>query len=140
MKRHANLWQDVVSFQNLYLAYAKARKGKLSRNEVARFGFNLENELLNLQQELENGIYFPGNYRLFKIYERKPRIISAAPFKDRVVHHALMNIIEPLLDKRLIFDTYACRKGKGVHKAVDRYQKWSIRDLCITPPPNMDKC
>ena len=67
----------------------------------------------------------PSDYRIFTIYERKPRQISAAPFKDRVVHHALMNIVEPLLDKRFIFDTHACRKKHGVHLAVKRYQTWA---------------
>ena len=71
--------------------------------------------------------YRPGAYRLFTIYERKPRLIAAAPFPDRVVHHAVMNVIEPPLDRRFIIDSYACRKGKGVHLAVDRYQGWAQR-------------
>lgn len=64
---------------------------------------------------------WPGAYRLFRIYARKPRIIAAAPFRDRVVHHALMNLIELNLDRIFIYDSYACRRGKGVHAAVDRY-------------------
>lgn len=125
MKRFGFLWDKIISFENLLLAYKKARKGKQNRDDVALFGLNLEKELFQLQQELRNKTYCPGMYRIFTIYERKPRQISAAPFRDRVVHHALMNIVEPLIDKRFIFDSYACRKGKGVHKAVDRYQKWS---------------
>lgn len=121
MKRLGHLWEILVSTDNLYDAFYKARKGKRQRHEVATFTLNLELEILQLQQELMNGSYHPGGYRQFTIYERKPRIISAAPFRDRVVHHALMNVIEPL-DKRFIYDSYACRKGKGVHRAVDRYQ------------------
>jgi retron-type reverse transcriptase len=117
----------VVSFDNLLLAYRKARRGKGSRPDVALFALNLERELLGLQRELQDDSYRPGAYRLFEIYERKPRLIAAAPFRDRVVHHALMNLIEPPLDRTFIHDSYACRHGKGVHAAVDRYQAWAQR-------------
>ena len=92
---------------------------------MARFSLDLEQALLELQQELGSGAYTPGAYRQFTVYERKPRVISVAPFRDRVAHHALMNVLEPLLDKRFIPDTYACRKDKGVHRAVDRYQQFA---------------
>jgi RNA-directed DNA polymerase len=127
MKRLDGLWPKVTSFENLLLAFRKARRGKRRKTDVARFGLNLEIELLRLQRELLWGDYQPGGYRLFKIYERKPRIISAALFRDRVVHHAVMNLIEPLLDRAFIHDSYACRKGKGVHAAIDRYQGWAHR-------------
>lgn len=125
MKRLNHLWDKVTSFENLLLAYQKARKSKRNRKEVAYFGLELEKELLAIQAALRQQHWKPGAYRVFTIYERKPRQISAAPFRDRVVHHALMNIVEPLLDKRFIFDTHACRKGHGVHLAVKRYQEWS---------------
>jgi RNA-directed DNA polymerase len=127
MKRLNNLWQQIITFDNLLLAYKKARYGKQQKQSVAQFTLNLESELFTLQQQLIEGSYQPGGYRLFTIYERKPRIIAAAPFRDRVVHHALMNIIEPPLDKQFIHDSYACRQGKGVHKAIDRYQNWAKR-------------
>ncbi len=127
MKRFGNLWPGLVSFDNLLLAWRKAGRGKRRRDEVARFGVELERELFSLQEELVEGSYLPGAYRQFWIYERKPRLISAAPFRDRVVHHAVMNLIEPLLDSRFIYDCYACRKDKGVHRAVRRYQVWSKR-------------
>jgi RNA-directed DNA polymerase len=125
MKRLSGIWPQLVSFQNLLLLYRKARRGKRSRPGVAEFGLDLERELIALQRELENGAYKPGAYRLFTIYDRKPRVIAAAPFRDRVVHHAVMNLIEPPLDRTFISDSYACRRGKGVHAAVDRYQAWS---------------
>lgn len=103
------------------------KREKANGSEVAEFALNLEAELLSLQHELAGGIYLPGEYRQFNLYERKPRLISAAPFRDRVAHHALMNVVEPLLDKSYIFDSYACRKGKGVHLAVSRYQHWAKR-------------
>ena len=125
MNRLGRIWPAVISFENLLIAYRKARKGKQSVSAVAEFTLNLESELLSLQQELTDFSYQPGRYRLFTIYERKKRQIAAAPFRDRVVHHALMNIIEPSIDRRFIFDSYACRQGKGVHAAVNRYQQWS---------------
>ncbi|MCP4696445.1 MAG: RNA-directed DNA polymerase [Gammaproteobacteria bacterium] len=127
MKRLTNLWPQLVSFENLWLAWRKARKGKRSKAATIAFSLNLEAELLALQRELQNGSYCPGAYRLFTIYEGKPRTIAAAPFRDRVVHHALLNLIEAPLDRRFIHDSYACRKGKGVHKAVARYQEWAQR-------------
>ncbi len=125
MKRLGKIWPEVISFDNLYCAYLRARKGKQSVPSVAEFTLNLETELLNLQQELASHTYQPGRYRLFTIYERKKRQIAAALFRDRVVHHAIMNIIEPPIDRCFIFDSYACRLGKGVHAAVNRYQQWS---------------
>lgn len=127
MKRLGGVWESVVGFDNLYLAYRKARRGKGASPDVARFGLNLERELLALQRDLVSGAYRPGPYRLFTIYERKPRQIAAAPFRDRVVHHAVMNLVEPPLDRTFVYDSYACRKDKGVHKAVDRYQVWARR-------------
>ena len=92
-----------------------------------QFECNLEPELLQLQRELQSGEYLPGDYRLFTLYERKPRQISAAPFRDRVVHHAIMNVIEARIDRSFIDDSYACRHGKGTHAAVDKYQQWAHR-------------
>ena len=93
----------------------------------SRFNLNLENELLGLQRELLEKTYRHGGYRDFFIYDPKRRLISAAPYRDRVVHHALCNIIEPLFERSFIADTYACRKGKGSHAAVDRYSGYARR-------------
>ncbi len=127
MKRLGGVWSRIVRFENLLCAWRKARRGKGQSPELARFALNLEPELIALQRELESGDYTPGGYRLFTLYERKPRQIAAAPFRDRVVHHALMNLLEPQLDRTFIYDSYACRVGKGVHKAVARYQRWAQR-------------
>ena len=116
---------------NLFEAFRKARKGKRRRPDVAQFSLDLEQELCALQGELAGGGYMPGAYRQFTVYERKPRLISVAPFRDRVVHHAVMNVLEPLLDKRFIRDTYACRKDKGVHRAVDRYQQFAKNNAYV---------
>jgi retron-type reverse transcriptase len=126
-QRIGNLWPALVSFENLLLAHSKARRGKRDRPEVAAFEYELERGLLRLQRELEDRTYRPGTYRTFTIREPKERLISAAPFRDRVVHHALMNVLEPVLDARMSFDSYACRKGKGTHAALDRYTHFARR-------------
>ncbi|TAN41080.1 MAG: RNA-dependent DNA polymerase [Nitrospirae bacterium] len=121
MKRHGNLFSKIASFETLYAASRKARKGKRLKDSVMAFEKNIEVELFRLKEELIAGRYRPGTYNEFTIYERKPRKISAAPYRDRVVHHALCNIIEPIFDKTFISESYACRKGKGTHSALDRF-------------------
>lgn len=123
MKRHGGLWPRVIAFDNLLDAFRRARAGKRARPDVLAFEMNMESELLALQRELAHGSYTPGAYRLFTLYERKPRAIAAAPFRDRVVHHALMNVVEPLLDRSFIHHSYACRVGGGVHRAVAYYRR-----------------
>ncbi len=125
MKRYGNLWNDVVSFEALLEAAEQARTGKRFRPAVAAFDFHLEHELLKLQDELSTLTYRPGGYRSFFIYEPKKRQISAAPYRDRVVHHTLVNVLEPIFERTFIVDSYACRKGKGTHAAVNRCQQYS---------------
>ncbi|MAT95610.1 MAG: RNA-dependent DNA polymerase [Anaerolineaceae bacterium] len=129
MKIFKNLYPQITSFANLDDAWHKARKGKRHKPAVAAFEFNLENELFQLQRELQEKAYVPGPYRNFFIQDSKKRKISAAPFRDRVVHHALCNVLEPLYEPKFIFDTYANRKGKGkgTHRALDRAQSFLRR-------------
>lgn len=122
MKRFGNLYNDICAISNLRQAFYKARKGKKKTHPIAAFEVNLEWELLRLHEELTNRSYHPGQYNTFKIYDPKERMISAAPFRDRVVHHALCNIIEPIFEPTLISDTYANRKGKGTHAGIHRCQ------------------
>lgn len=122
MKTYHNLYPKIYDFETLYLSFRKARRGKRDRPEVAEFEFNLEENLFTLQDELVTQSYVPGAYRNFYIRERKLRLISAAPFRDRVVHHALCSVIDPIWERRFIHDSYACRKEKGTHRAVDRCQ------------------
>jgi len=127
MKRHGNLWDGMIAFENLLRAAEKARRGKRFRPPAARFFFHLERELTRLHEELAGKTYRPGPYRTFTIYEGKARQISAAPFRDRVVHHALTGVLEPIFERSFVFDSYACRKGKGTHAAVDRCQGFARR-------------
>ncbi len=114
-----------MTWDNLLLAYAKASRGKRGRSSAARFEYQLSDHLLHLQQELATNRYQPSAYTSFIIHEPKRRLISAAPFRDRIVHHALCNIIESEFERRFIADSYANRIGKGSHRAVDRFQKFS---------------
>lgn len=122
MKRYGNLWDRLTAWDNLLLAARKARRGKRGRAVVQRFEFDSERQLLALGGELMEGRYRPGEFTTHWITRPKPRLISAAPYRDRVVHHALMNVLEPILERHFHPHTYACRKGKGTHAAADRAQ------------------
>jgi len=127
VKRLRHIWGEVSSFRNLQRAWLAARRGKRGRPDVSAFGLALEDELWTLRELLLDGSYRPGPYRQFTVYEKKPRVISAAPFGDRVVHHALMRVIGPPLDRRFIAHSYACRPDRGVHRAVAYYQSCARR-------------
>ena len=127
MKTHKLLYPLITAFENLHRAFKNAARGKRRRPDVAAFEFDLERNLLELQTELETQTYTPGPYYNFRIYDPKPRLISAAPFRDRVAHHALCQIVEPLFERRFIPDSYACRVGKGTHAALDCAQQFARR-------------
>jgi RNA-directed DNA polymerase len=113
MKTYKNLYSDIYAFDNLLLAAKNAQKGKRFQDNVGAFNFNLEKEILQLQEELKNQTYQPGDYTTFWITDPKKRMISAAPYRDRVVHHALCHITAPIFENTFIFDSYANRKDKG---------------------------
>ena len=125
MKRYGNLYPQVIEFENILLAARKAQKGKRFRENVLAFNYNLEEELVKLQRELATKTYQPGAYRTFYIKEPKSRMISAAPYRDRVVHHALCNVIVPLVEPTFIADSYANRVGFGTHRALRRFIKFA---------------
>lgn len=122
MKRIGHLFERVVDPDNLRLAFVKASRGKRHRADQMRFQQNLNAELLRLREGLLAGDYPVGEYRCFTIWEPKEREICAAPFGERVLHHALMNVCEPYFDSWLVADSYASRKGRGQLKAVRRAQ------------------
>lgn len=125
MKTAKHLYPQIIAFENLYQAFRKAARGKRAKNDVADFEYDLEANLLRLRQELGEKSYVPGGYYNFRIHDPKPRLISAAPFRDRVVHHALCRVIEPIFERRFICDSYACRVGKGTHRALHRAQQFA---------------
>ena len=129
MKRVGNLYEKIISFENLRLATKLASKGgKKFRAAVSDFLLNREKEILELQKELIEKSYCPAPYRQFTIHDPKKRTISVAKFRDRVVYHALCHIIGPILDKTLIFDSYACRNNKGTDRAIARAQYFARKE------------
>ncbi|MDE0426804.1 MAG: reverse transcriptase/maturase family protein [Candidatus Poribacteria bacterium] len=131
MKTYNRLFQRICSFENLLSAARKAQRSKRFQTDVARFNFHLEKEVYRLQTELQTQTYRPGAYHEFYVYEPKLRKISAAPYRDRVVHHALCNVVEPIFERTFIYDSYACRKGKGTHKAVHRFTAFSRKNAYV---------
>jgi retron-type reverse transcriptase len=125
MKRYGNLFERVADFDNLMLAAKKAFRGHKNTIEVARFLFHLETEIFRLQEELIAGEYRPRPLNSFEIFEPKHRLICAAHIRDRVAHHAICNVMGPIFERQLIFNTYACRVGKGTHAAVGRAQQFA---------------
>lgn len=125
-------------------AYRSCRRRKRYRQPACEFDFHWEQNLLNLQRELQRDCYEHGPYYHFHIREPKPRLISAAPFRDRVVHHAVVNILEPIFERRFIHDSYACRVGKGTHRAIQRTQHflrrfpWCLKTDIVKFFPSVD--
>lgn len=123
MKRHKVELTEIAAWDNLQLAALKAAKGKRFRSSVAAFFSNLDSNIERLQNDIFAHRVPYGNYRPFVIHDPKRRTIHAASFPDRVLHHAIMNRAEPLFENSLTDTTFACRPGKGVHRAVLQVQK-----------------
>jgi retron-type reverse transcriptase len=143
-KSFRNLYSQVTSFENLWEAYHKARRGKRYKEPAAWFDLRVEENMLRLREELITRTYQPGGYHHFRIREPKPRLISAAPFRDRVVHHALVNVLEPIYEARFSASSYACRVGKGTHAAVERahlavrHFRWMLKGDVMKFFPSVD--
>jgi len=124
---HDNLFADIANFSALRDAWRKAVAGKRRKPGAAAFTAGLETNLLRLERELRDGTWQPGRYVEIAVRDPKPRLVSAAPFRDRVVHHALCAVVMPLFERGFIDDSYANREGKGTHRAVARYEHWRDR-------------
>lgn len=122
-------FDQICSIENLKLAFYKASKRKRSSNSYLYFRKNAEVNVQKIQEQLLSGKWQCGQYKQFKIFEPKERLITAAPFEDRIVHHALINVMEELFEKQFIFHTYACRKGKGTHAALFYAQRFCQKDM-----------
>ena len=118
-KTAKNLWPRVLDWENLLTAAKEASRGKRYRNEVMIFNARLEENLLRIRQLLRAGEWRPGPYREFEVFEPKRRVVHAPCFADRVLHHALVQVIGPYFERRFIEHSYACRVGKGTHAASD---------------------
>jgi RNA-directed DNA polymerase len=126
-RRHDHLFGRIANFQALHAAARRAVKGKRKKPGAAAFFANLEGELLALERQLRAGIYRPGRYVAFEVNDPKKRIVSAAPFRDRVVHHALCAAVEPIFEAGFIDHTFANRIGKGTHRAIEVYERYRDR-------------
>jgi retron-type reverse transcriptase len=127
MKRHGGLFAKVAAFETLLTAARRAQSCKRFRDDVLAFNYDLESNLHRLMSELREKTYRPGAYKTFLIYEPKRRFISAAPYRDRIVHHTLCAVIEPLFDKTFLDSCYANRLGGGTHKALDHFVQQARR-------------
>jgi retron-type reverse transcriptase len=131
--KHKRLIERIIDWDNLERAHRLARRGKRDRFEVGLFEANLWEELGTLQMEMLWGTYRPGRYRAFLVYEPKRREILAAPYRDRVAQHAICALCGPIWDKGMIYDSYACRPGKGSHAGAARVERW-LRGMVATGP------
>lgn len=118
------LVEAMADYGNVQKAYNKARKCKRYRKDVLIFTKDKEENLETVRNDILGLSYEPSEYRYFKVYEPKERQIMALPFYDRVVQHAINNVLEPIFNQRFIFHSYACRKTKGMHAASDTLQEW----------------
>jgi Reverse transcriptase (RNA-dependent DNA polymerase) len=127
MHRHRHLFERVATLANLMAAGKAALAGKRCRLPGAAFLADFEKEVFALHEELSAGTYRHGGYTYFTIREPKERLVAAAPFRDRVLHHAIVRVIEPIFERRFIEDSYACRVGKGTHAAMRRAAQFACR-------------
>lgn len=127
MKRVGNLYLKIAEPQNLRLAFVKAAKGKQARTEVVEYRERLEENLALLRNQLLEGRVELGCYRFFYVHDPKKRLICAASFAERVLHHAVMNLCEPVFEAYSIDDSFACRRGKGQQRAINRAQQFARR-------------
>ena len=126
-KKAQGLFEAIACFPALRAATLRAARGKRGKPGAAAFLANLETEVLRLERELLSGRYRPGRYKTIEIFDPKHRIVSAAPFRDRVVHHAFCAVCAPLFERGFISDSYANREGKGTHRAIARYEAFRDR-------------
>ncbi len=143
MKRAGHLIEKIADLDNLHLAYYKAQKGKADKREVMVYGKNLQAHLRNLQEQILSGEVEAGGYRYFTIYDPKQRLICAAPFGQRVLHHALMNVCHPFFEQAQIFDSYTdkglvCNPSRGCHSEGNLLRAGETARLEVVPGAEKD--
>lgn len=128
MKRKNGLFEQIVSIENIRLADKRARAHKAKNYGIRLFDENYEANIIELQRELESGEYRTGEYEVFKIYKPKEREIARLQYRHRVVHHAIMNIMEPIWVETFTANSYSCIKGRGIHKCLHDVRK-AMKDV-----------
>lgn len=119
------VFDEIISLENLFSAWEEFKKGKEAKPDIQKFAINLEDNIFELRRRLAAGTYRHSNYTAFYICDPKLRHIHKAQVADRILHHAIVKIIEPIFEKTFIFDSYSSRKNKGTHKAIKRLQKFA---------------
>ena len=127
MRRAGNLWRRILDRDNLRLAVLRALRGKRDRSDAREFVVHLDARLEQLGEHLEADTVAVGRFHQFVIHDPKERIITAPCFEERVLHHAVMNVCEPVFERWLIDDTFACRRGKGREAALARARHFAHR-------------
>ena len=130
-KRYNNLFGNIADFSALHRAAKRAMLGKRKKPGAASFFANLEAELLRLERLLRDQAYRPGRYVTIEVHDPKKRLVSAAPFRDRVVHHALCDVVQPIFERGFISNTFANRKAKGTHRAISAYERYRDRNAHV---------
>lgn len=118
-------YEKIISLKNFYEAWHEFLPGKKNKKDVAEFAFDLPHNILVLHSDLENKTYTHGGYKSFSINDPKPRSIHKASVRDRLLHHAVYNILYPYFDQLFIYDSYSCRNFKGTHKAIDKFKSFA---------------
>lgn len=126
-RRHDVLFSQIANFEALRIAARKAMRGKRKKSGASMFQFQLEKELVRLERELGDGTYRTGRYVEIQLTDPKKRLVSAAPFRDRVVQHALMAVVAPIFEVGFIGNSFANRIGKGTHRAITCYERYRNR-------------
>ena len=127
VRRHDQLFDRIADFGALHAAAKRAILGKRRKPSASAFYANLEGELLRLERQLRDGSYRPGRYVTIEVHDPKRRLVSAAPFRDRVVHHALCAVIQAIFESGFIDHSFANRKGKGTHRAIEVFEGYRNR-------------
>ena len=118
MKIYKNVFKKIISSENLFNAWTNFRHDKRKRLDVQEFEINLEENIFKLQKKLKEGVYKHGSYKPFYIHDPKQRLIHKASVRDRIVHHAIYSVLNPIFEPTFIADSFSCRIGKGTHKGV----------------------
>lgn len=122
-----HMYENIISLENLFVAWEEFLKGKRKRKDIIEFSLNLSENIYNLHLELKDKTYTHSTYQAFNISDPKPRNIHKALVRDRLLHHAIYRVLYPYFDKKFISDSYSCRLNKGTHKAMNRFRDFSYK-------------
>ena len=121
------MFNNIISTENLLDAWREFLKGKRGKRDVQEFQYRLSDNILALHDALRRKTYQHGPYHAFNIADPKPRNIHKASVRDRLLHHAIYRILYPVFDRHFIFDSYSCRKGRGTHRAIERFREFALK-------------